>query len=120
MRENGARWTCRAAPSRSAALPMALTAKLDEWVEEGKLDSVFERICKLLAEQFEPAKEFKPETRLIGDLRADELDVFEFAVGLESEFALELNGREVLEEEVEEFVTVQDAVEFIRAKARGR
>ena len=98
---------------------MALTARLGEWVEEEHLDSVFEKIRTLLAEQFEPEKNFKPETRLVGDLHADELDVFEFAVGLESEFAPELNGREVLEEEVEKFVTVQDSVEFIQAKARG-
>jgi acyl carrier protein len=83
------------------------------------LDSVFERISRVLADQFEPEKDFKPETRLVGDLHVDELDLFEFAVGLESEFAAELNGREVSEEEVEKFVTVRDAVEFIRARARG-
>lgn len=84
------------------------------------MDSVFARISKLLAEQFDPEKDFKPETRLAGDLHADELDIFEFAVGLESEFAAELNSREVPEEEVGKFVTVQDAVEFIQARARGR
>lgn len=82
--------------------------------------SVFERISKLLAAQFEPEKDFKPEARLVGDLHADELDFFEFAVALETEFAAELNGREISEEEVEKFVTVQDAVAFIQGRARGR
>ncbi len=83
------------------------------------MDGVFARTCKVLAAQFEPEKDFTPDTKLIADLHADELDIFEFAVGLESEFAAELNGREISEEEVEQFVTVQDAVDFIQARTRG-
>jgi len=84
------------------------------------LNRVYERITEVLAEQFEPERGFTPDTSLIEDLHADELDRFELAIALETEFAAELGGREISEEEVESFVTVEDAVEFVRTSARER
>jgi hypothetical protein len=55
---------------------------------------VLEKLSKVLAEQFVLKKDLRPETRPVGHLHAGEHDIFEFAVGLESDVAAEPYGLE--------------------------
>jgi len=76
-------------------------------------DLVFEKIRKLIAEQFSVEEEtVTMETSFTDDLGADSLDVVEFTMALEEEFDL----LELDEEELTKLVTVGDVVRYISAK----
>ena len=52
--------------------------------------------------------ELKPETRIVDDLGADELDEIELCMGLEEEF-----GMAIPEEDMQNFKTVQGIYDYI-------
>jgi len=52
-----------------------------------------------------------PEKSFINDLGADSLDIVELIMALEEEF-----GVEIPDEDVEKIVTVNDAMDYIKAK----
>ena len=52
-----------------------------------------------------------PEKKFIDDLGADSLDIVELIMALEEEF-----GVEIPDEDVEKIVTVNDAMDYIKAK----
>ncbi|MDR1131332.1 MAG: acyl carrier protein [Oscillospiraceae bacterium] len=71
---------------------------------------VFERIQKLICEQFvADAEAITMDTAFVDDLGADSLDVVELTMALEEEFSLP----EVSDEELKKIVTVGDLVEYV-------
>ena len=70
---------------------------------------VFEKIRKILCEQFELEEDrVTMESNLIGDLGADSLDVIDLAMSIEDEFDIE-----VPDDEIEKIKTVGDIVRFV-------
>lgn len=71
---------------------------------------IFEKLCKLLAEQFgvDP-KTITAETTFAEDLKADSLDFMELLVSLEEEFGV----GEIDQEKAAEIKTVGDTVHLI-------
>ena len=70
----------------------------------------FEKLQDIIADVLNVQKEdIKPETTFVDDLGADSLDVFQIMMGIEEEFDIEIPA-----EEVEQIVSVGDAVEKIK------
>lgn len=70
---------------------------------------VYEKIKLIISEQFEvEEEEINLETNFREDLDADSLDLVELIMALEDEFEAE-----VQDEDVEDIITVGDAVDYI-------
>ena len=70
----------------------------------------FEKLQKIIAEVLNvDADEITMDTTFVDDLGADSLDVFQFIMGIEEEFDIEIPN-----EEAEKIVSVGDAVEQIK------
>ena len=68
-----------------------------------------EKLQKIIAEVLNvDTEEITPDTTFVDDLGADSLDVFQIVMGIEEEFDVEIPT-----EEVEQIVSVGDAVEQI-------
>lgn len=71
--------------------------------------SVFERLQKILAEQFEiDEDDITLNSDIVDDLGADSLDFVDLVMSIEDEFEIE-----VPDEAIEEIKTVDDAVKYI-------
>lgn len=71
----------------------------------------FETIARLIAEQFGISEdEITCETSLYDDLGADSLELVDLVMALEEEFDFEIP-----EEDMEDIVTVGDAVEYAKS-----
>ncbi len=71
-----------------------------------------ERVKKIIVDQLGvDEKEVTPEASFIDDLGADSLDLVEMIMEMEEKF-----GVEIADEELEKIRTIQDVVDFIRAK----
>ena len=71
--------------------------------------SVFERLQKILAEQFEiDEDDITLNSDIVDDLGADSLDLVDLLMSIEDEFEIE-----VPDEAIEEIKTVDDAVKYI-------
>ena len=71
--------------------------------------SVFERLQKILAEQFEIGEDdITLNSDIVDDLGADSLDLVDLVMSIEDEFEIE-----VPDEAIEEIKTVDDAVKYI-------
>ena len=71
---------------------------------------VFEKVCKILADQFGVAENsLNMDTAFIEDLGADSLDVFQIIMGLEEEFDI----GEIDEAEAASMKTIGDLVRRI-------
>ncbi len=72
------------------------------------------KVKKIISEQLGvPEADVKPEASFVNDLGADSLDTVELVMALEEEF-----GVEIPDEDAEKISTVQNAVEYIKAKAK--
>ena len=70
----------------------------------------FEKLQEIIADVLNVnADEITMETKFVDDLGADSLDVFQIVMGIEEEFDIEIPA-----EEVEQIVSVGDAVEKIK------
>ena len=70
----------------------------------------FEKLQAIIADVLNvPKDDITPETTFVDDLGADSLDIFQIIMGIEEEFAIEIDN-----EEAEKITTVQDAVEQIK------
>ena len=70
----------------------------------------FEKLQKIIAEVLNLSEEeIRPDSTFVDDLGADSLDVFQIIMGIEEEFAIEIDN-----EEAEKITTVQDAVDQIK------
>ena len=69
-----------------------------------------EKLKKIIAEVLKvDTEEVTPDTTFVDDLGADSLDIFQIVMGIEEEFDIEIPT-----EEVEQIVSVGDAVEQIK------
>ena len=77
---------------------------------------MFEKLCKLIAEQFgvDPDS-VTADSAFVDDLGADSVDLVELVMSMEEEFEI----GEVLEEELATLSTVGDCVEFLTNKLEG-
>ena len=73
---------------------------------------IFEKVAKLLAEQFGLEVEEITEDMGMDDLGADSLDLVELSMNLEEEFDIE----EMSEEDIASIHTVGDLVGYLRSK----
>ena len=71
-----------------------------------------EKVIQLVMDQLDVTREqCKLEASFIDDLGADSLDLVEMIMEMEEKF-----GVEIADEELEKIRTIQDVVDFIRAK----
>ena len=73
---------------------------------------IFEKVAKLLAEQFGLEVEEITEDMGMDDLGADSVDLVELSMNLEEEFYIE----EMSEEDIASIHTVGDLVGYLRSK----
>jgi acyl carrier protein len=72
------------------------------------------KVKKIISEQLGvPEGDVKPEASFVNDLGADSLDTVELVMALEEEF-----GVEIPDEDAEKIATVQNAIDYIKAKAK--
>ena len=72
-----------------------------------------DRVKKIIVEQLDvEEKEVTPEASITDDLGADSLDQVELVMAFETEF-----GIDIPDEEAEKIKTVQNAIDYITAKA---
>ena len=77
--------------------------------------SVEERVKQIIVEQLGVDEgEVTPKASFVDDLRADSLDTVELVMAFEEAFEIEIP-----DEEAEKIRTVNDAVEYINAHAKG-
>ena len=72
------------------------------------------KVKKIISEQTGvPEGDVKPEASFVNDLGADSLDTVELVMALEEEFSVEIP-----DEDAEKIATVQNAIEYIKAKSK--
>jgi acyl carrier protein len=72
------------------------------------------KVKKIISEQLGvPEGDVKPEASFVNDLGADSLDTVELVMALEEEF-----GVEIPDEDAEKIGTVQNAIDYIKTKAK--
>lgn len=72
------------------------------------------KVKKIISEQLGvPEGDVKLESSFVNDLGADSLDTVELVMALEEEF-----GVEIPDEDAEKIATVQNAIDYIKAKAK--
>jgi acyl carrier protein len=75
---------------------------------------VVAKVKKIISEQLGvPEADVKPEASFVNDLGADSLDTVELVMALEEEF-----GVEIPDEDAEKIATVQNAIDYVKAKAK--
>ena len=75
--------------------------------------SLEDKIIKLIAERLDvDMDEVVPKASLVDDLGADSLDLVELVMTMEEEFEIEIS-----DEEAETLVTVQNAIDYIKANS---
>ncbi len=73
--------------------------------------SVEDKVIKIIAEKLDvDLDEVVPKAALVDDLGADSLDLVELVMTMEEEFDIEIS-----DEEAEQLVTIQDAINFIKS-----
>lgn len=76
------------------------------------MENIEQRVKKIVAEQLGVNEaEVKIESSFVDDLGADSLDTVELVMALEEEFDCEIP-----DEEAEKITTVQQAVDFVKAR----
>ncbi|HAK61411.1 MAG TPA: acyl carrier protein [Nitrospiraceae bacterium] len=78
------------------------------------MSDVEAKVKKIISEQLGvPDGDVKPESSFVNDLGADSLDTVELVMALEEEF-----GTEIPDEDAEKIATVQNAIDYIKAKSK--
>ena len=73
---------------------------------------MLEKVKEIIAEQLNISEsEISPESNFKDDLGADSLDLFELVMSLEEEY-----GVEIPSEDLEKIATVNDVMEYLKAK----
>ena len=74
-----------------------------------------EKVISIISDELSvKIEDVKLDSELIQDLEIDELDNIELCMALEEEF-----GIEIPDEDIEEFKTVKDIVEYVKEKKGG-
>ena len=75
--------------------------------------SVEDKIFKIISEKLDvDINEVVPKASLVDDLGADSLDLVELIMTMEEEFDIEIS-----DEEAEKLITVQNAIDYIKANS---
>jgi acyl carrier protein len=83
-----------------------------ERTEEEKMDELFQKMQKLIAEKLEiDISKITLDSSFRQDLGADSLDTYEMVYAIEEEL-----GVSIPDEKANEFETVRDAYEFIKSQ----
>jgi acyl carrier protein len=78
--------------------------------------SIFEDVKSIIVEQLEVAPgDVKPEANFVDDLGADSLDTVELVMALEENFDIEIP-----DEDAENLLTVQAAIDYIESKTAAK
>jgi acyl carrier protein len=78
--------------------------------------TVFERLRKVIMEQLDvEEKDVNISTSLVDDLDADSLDLVELITAIEEEFSVSGTSIEISDEDAEQIMTVQSAVNYLNA-----
>lgn len=73
-----------------------------------------EKVISIISDELSvKIEDVKLDSELIQDLEIDELDSIELCMALEEEF-----GIEIPDEDIEEFKTVKDIVEYVKEKKK--
>lgn len=72
---------------------------------------MLEKLAELIKEQLNYDGEVKAESNFKDDLGADSLDLFELVMSMEEEF-----GVEIPSEDLEKIATVEDVIDYLKAK----
>ena len=73
-----------------------------------------EKVISIISDELSvKIEDVKLDSELIQDLEIDELDSIELGMALEEEF-----GIEIPDEDIEEFKTVKDIVEYVKEKKK--
>lgn len=76
------------------------------------MSNILERVCGVVGQQLGvKVEDISPSDSFTDDLGADSLDTVELVMALEEEF-----GVEIPDDEAEEIITVQNAVDKLNAK----
>ena len=76
--------------------------------------TIFERIKKIVVEQLGVAdEEVVPTASFVDDLGADSLDLVELIMSLEEEFSSPSQKIEIPDEDAEQILTVQNAIDYL-------
>lgn len=79
------------------------------------MTTIFERLKRVVVEQLGvEVEEVVPTANFVDDLGADSLDLVELRMSLEEEFSTPSRKIEIADEDAEEIVTVQDAVDYLK------
>jgi acyl carrier protein len=79
--------------------------------------SVLERVRNVVVDRLGVDEEaVKPESSFVDDLNADSLDIVELVMALEEEFSEGDEGLKIPDEDAEGIRTIQDAIDYIKAK----
>ena len=77
--------------------------------------TIFERVKKIAVEQLGvEEQEVVPSASFVDDLGADSLDLVELIMSLEEEFSSPSQKIEISDEDAENILTIQDAVDYIK------
>ena len=78
--------------------------------------TLFERVQDVVAEKLSvDESEVVPEASFTEDLNADSLDLVELIMAFEEEFSTDDAALEISDEDAENILTVEQAVEFLKA-----
>ena len=77
--------------------------------------TIFDRVKRVVVEQLGVDEEdVVPTASFVDDMGADSLDLVELRISLEGEFSTPSREIEIPEEDAEDIITVQDAVDYLR------
>ena len=77
--------------------------------------TIFERLKKIVMEQLGVEEdEVVPSASFVDDLGADSLDLVELIMSLEDEFSNPSQKLEIPDEDAENIITIQDAIDYIK------
>jgi acyl carrier protein len=86
------------------------------FIRRKKMDELFNKIQKLIAEKLEiEESKITMDSSFRGDLGADSLDTYELVYAIEEEL-----GVSIPDEKANEFETVRDAYNFIKAEKESK
>jgi len=81
------------------------------------VETVFERVVRVTVLQLKKdTAEILPRSSFARDFGADSLDLVELLMALEEEFSKDGKPLVIADEDAENIVTVQDAVDYIKGK----
>ena len=79
--------------------------------------TVLERVRSVVTDKLGvEADDVTPGASFVDDLNADSLDLVELIMAFEEEFSADGEAIEISDEEAEEITTVEEAVNFLKAK----